>query len=162
MSTPLRLEDGRALEVSRLGRDDAEALQRFVRRLSPRSRLQRYFAPVAELSPAQLELAFAAAGLHLAARDAGGSIVALAQYALNAEGEAEVAVAVADAWQGLGLGRSLLALVLRHAEQAGVRRLSGLTQADNGPMQRLARACGFTLRHDADPALVRMERVAAA
>jgi acetyltransferase len=141
---------------------DTERVQQFVRRLSARSRLERFFAPLAELSPKQLERITSGSGLSLAALDEQGSIVALAEYACGDPGRAEIALVVADAWQGRGLGGRLLAVLLEHARQAGLSRLEGVTRTGNDAMRGLATKLGFGLRRDADPRLVRLERAVGA
>ncbi|HLS87253.1 MAG TPA: GNAT family N-acetyltransferase [Burkholderiales bacterium] len=162
MVSTVSLSDGRVLGVRVLGPGDGEVVQAFVRSLSRRSRTQRFFSPIAELSPRQLERALNCEGLHIAAIDGSGAIVALAQYALEGDGEAEFGVVVGDAWQGQGIGAQLLQTLLDEARRSGLARLGGVTQADNDPMRLLARRLGFQLRPDPDPRLVRMERALAA
>jgi acetyltransferase len=141
---------------------DAEQVQAFVRGLSSRSRLERFFAPVAELSPGQLERITSGAGLSLAAFDARGRIVGLAEYARVGAGEAEFGIVVADEWQRKGLGGHLVGALLEHAKCSGIARLAGVTHAGNRSMRVLARKLGFALRRDEDPDLLRMERALAA
>lgn len=137
--------------------EDAARVQAFVRGLSSRSRTERFFAPVAELSPRQLERITSGAGLSLGAFDGRGEIVALAEYVRSGEGEAEFAIVVADDWQGQGLGARLIGALLEHAKRSGIERLAGVTHAGNRAMRLLARRLGFGLRPDEDPDLVRME-----
>ncbi|HYX64787.1 MAG TPA: GNAT family N-acetyltransferase [Burkholderiales bacterium] len=144
--------------LRRVRAGDAERVQQFVRALSARSRLERFLAPVSELSVRQLERITSGTGLCLAVFDERGRIVALAEYACADATGAELAIAVADAWQGRGLGRRLLARLVRHAARAGVARLEGVTRVGNAAMQRLASELGFRLRRDADPRLMRFER----
>jgi GNAT superfamily N-acetyltransferase len=165
----ITLADGRTLRVRAVGLQDADAVQSFVRSLSWRARVQRFFSPIQELTPRQLERALSGQGLHLAALDAGGTIVALAQYALDDLPEnpgrapnAEFGVVVADAWQHHGIGERLMQMLLDEARRSGITRLGGVTQADNDPMRLLARKLGFAFRRDEDPRLVRMERALAA
>jgi acetyltransferase len=151
----LELHRGSAVRVAALTSSDATAVQEFVRGLSPQSRRERFFAPVAELSPGQLERVMSSPGLSVAAWH-GGRIVALAQYA-RAAGEAEFAVVVADAWRGLGLGEALVGMLLADARRSGVKALNGLALARNRAMRALARKLGAVLRPDADPDLVQMQ-----
>jgi acetyltransferase len=147
--------------LRRLRAADAERVAQFVRRLSARSRLERFFAPLAELSPSQLALIVSRRGLSLALFDDDGAIVGIAQYACADATDAEVAIVVADEWQGKGIGRRLLERLLRHAARAGIAHVVGVTRAGNAAMQGLAGELGFRLRRDADPRLVRFERAAA-
>lgn len=146
------------LELRALQPADAARVQEFVRGLSRRSRFERFFAPVAELSPAQLFRITSSPGLSLAAVVGNGVIIGLAEYVRVRHDEAEFAVVVADDWQGQGLGEQLLKALLKHAGRAGVERVAGVTHLDNRPMRALARKLGFGIRRDEDPAFLRMER----
>jgi RimJ/RimL family protein N-acetyltransferase len=63
-------------------------------------------------------------------------------------GEAEFAIVLADAWQGRGLGRTLLASLIDAARRDGVQRLVGTTLSENEGMLRLARRLGFSVALD--------------
>jgi GNAT superfamily N-acetyltransferase len=104
-------------------RDTAEHVLRSVfAGMSGRSRLLRYFAPIAQLSPPMIQRLSAVDGItHLAvAAWADGEPVGVAR--LIADGprctSAELAVEVADAWHRRGLGRALV----REVADAGCRR----------------------------------------
>jgi len=56
---------------------------------------------------------------------------------------------VADAWQGRGLGRALMELLIARARARGYSRLVGNVLAVNAPMLGLAASLGFT--HAMDP-----------
>jgi acetyltransferase len=142
--------------------EDAAQVQTFVRGLSSRSRYERFFTSIAELSPKQLERITAGAGLSLGAFDAAGRLVGLAEYARVEDGEAEFAIVVADEWQGQGLGAQLVGALLEHAKRSGIARLAGVTHTRNRAMRILARRLGFGVRPDEDPDLVRMELALAA
>lgn len=154
----IELRDGRAVSARPLRAPDAGQVQAFVRALSPEARRERFFGAVAELSPRQLERLIAAPGLSLGAWHGPGSIVGLAQYALG-EQEAEFAVVVAEDWRGNGLGKALLGLLLEHAARHGVTRLGGVALVHNRAMRLLAAGLGFAFRREADPGLLRMERL---
>ncbi len=55
----------------------------------------------------------------------------------------EVAVFVHQDYRGRGLGRMLLAEVVHEARRLGLRRIWGVVESDNYPMQHLARSFGF-------------------
>ncbi len=80
----------------------------------------------------------------------GGEVVGVARYDRPAEdpSTAEFAVLVEDAWQGVGLGRQLLAELTELAARRGVRRLTATVQADNaavvGLIRRLLPGSTFT------------------
>jgi acetyltransferase len=141
---------------------DAGVVQAFVRGLSSRSRYERFFTPIAELSPKQLERITSGAGFSVGAFDAAGRLVGLAEYARLSDGEAEFGIVIADDCQGQGLGVQLVGTLLEHAKRAGIARLAGVTHARNRAMRLLARRLGFGVQPDEDPELVRMERALAA
>jgi len=149
----LQLTDGSEVVVRPIGPDDASLLQAFVRRLSARSRRFRFFAALAELSPALLDRfvnvdpARDLALVAVSGRQDNAAIVAEARYALApADGNAEFAVAVADDFQRRGLGRHLLKRLLATAWRRGVRRLFGEIKSDNRAMLAFATQLGFRLR----------------
>jgi acetyltransferase len=148
--------------LRRLTPGDSGEVQAFVRGLSSRSRYERFFTSVSELSPKQLERITAGAGLSLGAFDAAGRLVGLAEYARSSELEAEFAIVVGDEWQGQGLGAQLVGALLEHAKRSGIARLAGVTHTRNRAMRILARRLGFGVQPDEDPDLVRMELALAA
>src|SRR5678816_3938372 len=101
--------------VRRIQPEDAPRLQAFVRALSPGARRERIFAPVQELTAAQLRRMTLNPGLTLGAFDRHGAVTGLAEYSPAAPGEAEFALVVADAWQRRGLGEQLLWTLIEHA-----------------------------------------------
>ncbi|MGA8049556.1 MAG: GNAT family N-acetyltransferase [Burkholderiales bacterium] len=152
--------DGR-LAIRELRPADAAEVQAFVRRLSPESRRRRFFAPINELAPGQLTRVTAGEGpddLNLAAFDAEGRIVGLAQYAVEDDASAEFGVVVDDALQRSGLGTQLVNMLIGRASARGLAALRGVVLNDNWPMLGLAAKLGFELLGDADPRLLRVER----
>jgi RimJ/RimL family protein N-acetyltransferase len=68
---------------------------------------------------------------------------------LCSDGEtAEIAVFVHQDFRGRGLGKRLLAEMVHEARRLGLRRVWGVTDLDNVPMLRLARALGFVPGRD--------------
>jgi RimJ/RimL family protein N-acetyltransferase len=73
----------------------------------------------------------------------------VAHAALCPEGEtAEVAVFVHQDYRGQGLGKRLLRALIEEARRLNLKRVWGMTEWDNVPMLRLARALGFTSAAD--------------
>jgi len=142
------------LVIRELTGRDATLVQEFVRRLSPRSRRERYFSAIRELPPRDLERTTRPSdpGDARLAAFAGGALVALAECAGG-----EIALVVADALQGFGLGRELMGRLLDHARGARLPRLHGLVRDGNRAMLRLASSFGFRPGPSGDPALVRVE-----
>jgi len=69
-------------------------------------------------------------------------------------GEAEFAIVLSDAWQRRGLGRALLAALIKEARREHLRRLVGTTLSENEGMLRLARRLGFSVALNPESALV--------
>ena len=157
----LKLKDGRAVALRVARRDDAPAVQQFVRGLSESSRRNRFFAPLRELSPDQLDrvtYVHPPNGLALVGETVGGPysrIVALAQYVAGEADDAEFAVVVDDAWQRKGLGIQLLEVLTEHAARAGVEGFAGFVLADNWPMLALLARLDYELMDDDDLRVVR-------
>jgi acetyltransferase len=142
------------LVIRVLAPQDAAKVQEFVRGLSQRSRRERYFSAIRELTPGMLARTMRASDprdVSLAAFE-GDALVGLAECAAG-----EVAMVVADAWQGRGLGRELMQRLLEHARRASLPLVHGLVRAGNRAMLRLAASCGFRAARDADPDLVHVE-----
>ncbi len=157
----VRLRDGRPVALRVARSEDVSAVQQFVRNLSHRSRLNRFFAPVHELSPDQLDRVTRShppGELALVGETAEGAesrIVAMAQYAVCEPLDAEFAVVVGDAWQRQGLGIQLLGVLAEHAARAGLAAFAGFVLADNWPMLALLARLDYELVTDHDPYVVR-------
>lgn len=141
-------------------RGDGPAAQRFVRGLSLRSRFNRFFSPVQELTPDQLECVTRPPGAHglalvAEAVDGESRIVALSQYVVSDPAEAEFAVVVDDAWQRQGLGDQMMGLLAEHAARAGLASFVGFVLSDNWPMLALLSKLACEFADDVDPNVVR-------
>jgi len=158
----VRLRDGRPVALRVAGAEDAAAVQRFVRNLSEQSRRYRFFAPIRELSPAQIERLtrshppdeLALVG-EITAESGESRIVALAQYVVCDALDAEFAVVVDDAWQRQGLGMQLVGALAEQAARAGVTALGGFVLPDNWPMLAFLARLDCELNSDSDPNLIR-------
>jgi len=152
-SAAVRLRDGRSVDIRPVCPADAQAVQTFVRGLSDTTRRLRFFAPIRELAPSMLKRLIEIDGrldrvlVALAREDGGERIVALAQHADDGGERCDLALVVADDWQGLGLGRTLMDMLLETARDAGFARAEGDVLRGNVAMLGLARAFGFAVRH---------------
>lgn len=143
------------LRIRRLVPTDAAQVQDFVRALSARTRAERWFSPIRELTPSQLARVTVPRGADDVSLGAfsGGRLIAVAECSGG-----EFAVVVGDDWQGSGLGQALLERLVAHAEQRGLASLFGVVRAGNRAMLRLARRLGFDVARDEDPDLMRVQR----
>jgi acetyltransferase len=149
---PIHLPGGAKLVIRPLRREDARAYERFAYSLSAETLHNRLLGAGLAITPERLAYMVEVDQLtHVALaaieRATGGErIVGVARYALEADPTlAEFAVTVADAWQGQGVGRALLAALVRRARAAGVKMLFGDTFPSNTAMLALMRSADFAL-----------------
>jgi GNAT superfamily N-acetyltransferase len=76
---------------------------------------------------------------------AGDRVIGATAYAPDNLDEAAFSIAVKAAFRNDQVGRMLLASLIRHARRAGIRRLSGVMDWSNRPMQLLAQSSGFSV-----------------
>lgn len=152
-----------ALRPARLS--DSDALQTYVRGLSPQSRYNRFLGAVNELSASELARALAANGrdaLTLLLTSMAGdreTVVGEARVALScAKRAGEFSMSIADDWRRLGVGSALLEEIERKAAADGIELLFGDTLRTNEGMIGLARSRGFRLAPGFEPRLVRIEK----
>lgn len=166
-----RLEDGTACQIGLClldGKNEDRAcvkakIDEAVQRMSPKSRRQRFAAPLSRLSDAQLDylteldghdrLAWCA----FDATDGEDEGIALARYVRlpDEPNVAEFAVTVVDAFQRRGLGTLLLRRLIDSAGEREIQILRGYALPDNEAMQRLARR--FNASRSREDAFVRLE-----
>ncbi len=136
-----------ALPARHLQAGDRLAVADMFLRLSEESRRRRFLSAKPYLSERDLELLTDADHTTceaVAALDADGRIIAVAQYAATATpGTAALAVAVVDEHQGRGIGRALVGAIMRCARANGYERLVVTTLAENVAARALFRAFGF-------------------
>jgi acetyltransferase len=157
------LSDGSTVRIRPIRPEDAEMEQEFVKNLSASSRYFRFMNTVRELTPAMLmrftqidydcEMAF------VAVRDEQGreTEIAVTRYVANPDGRTcEFAIVIADAWQGKGLGRRMLELLIGVARARGLEVMVGHILAANEPMLALCTKLGFQIADNPqDPAVKR-------
>jgi nucleotide-binding universal stress UspA family protein len=147
-----QLRDGSRVLLRPIEADDKQLLADAFRRLSDDSRYRRFFAPVDELSAAQLKY-LTEVDHHdheaiIALDTTNGEALGVARY-IRTEPEtevAEVAVTVVDDWHGRGLGSALLQRLANRARREGVRQFTALVQADNLSVLGLLEGVGVTRR----------------
>ena len=122
--------------------DDAPLFCRLWDRLSPETVYRRFHAPLRSPPVDAHRLVEVDHDLREAlVAVIGGEVVGVARYDRSPAdpGTADVAVVVEDAWQGVGVGRQLLAELTELAARRGVRSLTADVQADNDRMVGLLR-----------------------
>lgn len=123
---------------------DAENVAAMHERCSEETRYERYFAPISQWREDQLRrIAGGHRGATLVAIADDGAVVGLGNvFPDRPEGQhtAEIAVIVEDAWQGHGLGSSLLRHLIALARRLGFDEVTALVLATNSRMIRLLEA----------------------
>jgi GNAT superfamily N-acetyltransferase len=115
---------------------DAPALTSLVAGLSPRSALMRFFAGVGTPSPRFVTALLRQDEDHGAwVCAAGPGLVGHASWGRDGDA-AEIGIVVADPWQGLGIGRALLAATLADAAGGGLTDVRLHVHADNVDLAR--------------------------
>jgi RimJ/RimL family protein N-acetyltransferase len=118
-------------------------------RCSPESRRARFLTPGARLDDAQLRgLVGPQAGRAVLALTVdGGSAIGLADLQLrpgpDGSPAASLGVLVDDAWQGRGLGTSLVRRLAETAAELGVSELTGTVPVDGARVGRLLQRAGL-------------------
>jgi GNAT superfamily N-acetyltransferase len=145
----LSLPAGEGVTVRPVCPRDSELLQAYVRALSPESRYRRFFGPLRELSPVELDRVVhldPPNQLGLIAQTRAQGVIGEARYALSPDRlDCEFALSVADGWRGKGVGALLLGDVESRARSLGARRLVGDVLRTNDAMKTLARKAGFAM-----------------
>ncbi len=143
-------------------REDAPMEAEFVRRLSDRSRYQRFMGTLRELPPDKLRDLTDVDGVHHVAlvattRHDGREVeLGVARYVVDDRGTGcEFAVAVDDAWQHSGLAGLLMDMLIDTARSRGLQHMEGRVLATNREMLRFARQLGFEVQADPGDATTR-------
>jgi acetyltransferase len=130
--------------------DDTEIVAAFVQGLSDETMRLRFLGP--RVTPTEKMLARAThvdykahmALIALAGEPSAPRQVAGARYITLADGiSCEYAIVIADSWQGRGLGRTLMTMLVQMARDAGLKTMMGWVATNNGGMRRLCRRLGF-------------------
>jgi len=144
--------------------EDAPQHAAFFNALDPADVRLRFFGRLRELSPAQLarltqidydrEMAF------IATVQTGQAVQTLGVARAVADPDnvcAEFGVIVRSDLKGRGLGRILMAKLIRYWRERGTQKLVGVALPDNQMVLRLARSLGFVVEPDASNGTMRMQ-----
>lgn len=167
LTTSYQTNDGKTVLIRPIRPEDADMEQEFVKRLSSEAKYFRFMNTIRELSQSQLtrltqidydrEMAFVAT---VGGEESVGGEpleIGVARYATNPDGEScEFAIVVSDDWQGRGLARRLMAVIIETARSRGLKYMNGDFLAENARMIAFVTSLGFVLSpHPDDPGLKR-------
>ena len=155
-----RLGDHRPVTLRMAGRQDVAAIARLFAELSPESFRSRFHsswaAPDLLSRLASVDLPGTVCVVAATASD-GERLAAEARYVPMGDGVAELGLTVLDEYQGSGLGRLLLDLLVVRARDSGVRRLRAVVSLANAPMLRLLEPYGWALAQPTDLSVACLE-----
>ena len=159
-SWPLGL--AHSITVRPIRPEDIDLETEFARKLSKETRYNRFLGGGVGLTPEMLEkftrIDFSRdmALMATATIEGAETAIGVARYVRLVDGvTCEFAVTIADAWQGRGIGRKLLAMLVDSARGHGMRRIVGDVLATNTPMLQLARSQGFRIERHPEGAELR-------
>ncbi len=163
LEATLRLPEGEWVKLRPIRPEDAMMEQAFVEGLSRQTSRLRFQSSLRTLTPGMLarftqidydrEMAF------VAVREEGGAErqIGVCRYITLPDARScEFAVVVADEWQGKGLGRRMMAVLVDTARARGLETMIGWVLAENGNMLTMCTEIGFENRPDEDPQVRRM------
>jgi nucleotide-binding universal stress UspA family protein/GNAT superfamily N-acetyltransferase len=139
------LRDGARVTIRPIEPEDREELAAGFERLSPESRYRRFFGPMNQLRPRDLDY-LTRVDHHdheaLVALDEAGQGIGVARYVRTEPGEAEPAVVVADDWQRRGVGARLVDLLAERALEEGIATFRAPVLAQNADAIALLKRLG--------------------
>ncbi len=150
----IRLKDGMTLLLRPIRPDDAGREHAFFEGLSDIARYNRFQHSLTALSAEMIarftQLDYAREMALVAINTDDDQFVGVARYFPNPDRRtAEFAIVVADAWQGRGLGRTLMKSLVACARDAGYAALEGSVLPANAGMLGLVKQLGFSIvEHD--------------
>ncbi len=153
------LRDGGAAHLRPITPADADALQAFHVRQSPRSTYLRFFAEMPRLSGADLERFTTVDHSERVALvvEVGGTLIGVGRYESLGDGVAEVAFNVADAHQGRGVGSVLLGHLAAAAREHHVTAFRAHLLDGNQRMLDVFEAAGYAATSRSEDGVVTLE-----
>jgi len=144
------LKDDRQVEIRPVRPEDARAEAEFVHNMSSQAKYFRFMHAVNELTPEMLsrftkidydrEMAFVAMSYD-GERE---TMVGVSQYVINPDKKScEFAIALADDWQGLGLARKMMLILMEHMKVRDLDLIEGTVLRNNTSMDHLMDSLGF-------------------
>jgi GNAT superfamily N-acetyltransferase len=160
-----RLRDGRRVEIRGLKPDDKASMLDAVSRIGAQSMRRRFFGAKRSFSEAEqafyLNVDFVNHVALVAVVDEDGhpTVVGGGRYVVVQPGSAEVAFAVVDAFQGQGIGSTLLRHLIIVARDAGLKELIAEVLPENTAMLKVFERGGLktTTQRAAGALHVRMQ-----
>lgn len=155
----LHLKNGQDVFVRPVRPDDEELFKTFFEAISPEDLRLRFFAPVRDFNRRFLarltQLDYARAMAFAALDPATGRLLGVVRLHADPDHQAgEYAILVRSDLKGIGLGWTLMKLIIHYARADGLRTIKGEVLKENTSMLEMCRALGFSVKtsHD-DPGI---------
>jgi GNAT superfamily N-acetyltransferase len=149
------LINGAHVSIRPINQHDAAAERAFIQGLSRQSKRYRFLGHMREPSDDFVQRMTNIDQLNHVALvattriDSSDIIVGVSRYYFDPQSnQCECAVVVADAWQGKGLGSSLMKHLIQIARGAGIKFMESIDMAENLAMRDFAKRLGFHVRID--------------
>ncbi|HZC73215.1 MAG TPA: GNAT family N-acetyltransferase [Jatrophihabitans sp.] len=155
------IEAATDLVIRRAAASDVAAIARLYGRISAPSFAARFMTerttstPLLELAAFEADRGDVVLVAVLASDPA--RAIAEARYMPTGDGVAEFSIVVDDAAQGQGVGRRMMAQLVREAEHRGLDRLSAYVLTDNARMRRLVDGLGWALVRPCEYGVLELE-----
>ena len=147
--------DGRRIFIRPVKPEDAALFKALFKTLSPTTIYYRFFGSIKELKPemlarfTQIDYDREVALVAIDEESETDSMLGVARIIGDPDGKTgEFAVLVGDAWQGKGIGSSLLEKCLSIAEKQGFKTVTGIVLHENKNMLALGKKLGFDIKKD--------------
>ena len=156
------LRDGRAVEIRALQPDDKDDMLAAISRTGMESMQRRFFAVKRGFSEKEIayfmniDFTNHVALVALAEEEGRKVIIGGGRYIVVEPGQAEIAFVVIDAYQGQGLGTTLMRHLAIIARKAGLKALVAEVLPENTAMRKVFSKFGFTHRPGRGPQVVHL------
>jgi RimJ/RimL family protein N-acetyltransferase len=144
-----RLRDGRIATVRALRPTDRQDMLAAIGRTSPQSLQRRFFVPKRGFSESEISFFMNIdfenhVALIAQVDEAGQPVIAGGgRYVMVRPGQAELAFVVVDAYQGNGIGTTLLRHLVAIAREAGLKEMTAEVLPENAAMLKVFGGVGF-------------------
>jgi acetyltransferase len=151
----IKLRNGRTAFVRPVRPEDEEAFRSFFEKITPEDLRLRFFAPVRDFSHTFLarltQLDYARAIAFVAFDEETGEMMGAVRVHADANHETgEYGILLRSDLKGLGLGWTLMKLMIEWAKVEGLHEIEGQVLRENTTMLDMCRSLGFSIRIDPD------------
>lgn len=151
----IALRNGRKAFVRPVRPEDEEEFKRFFEKITPEDLRLRFFAPVRDFSHTFLarltQLDYARAIAFVAFDEETGAMMGAVRVHADANHETgEYGILLRSDLKGLGLGWTLMRLMIEWAKVEGLREVEGQVLRENTTMLDMCRNLGFSIKIDPD------------